>query len=162
MEFNKEQISDILIQAATLLDEVEALKYSIHDVNFEKKPSDSEPAIVEIIALVDHAQEEYFRPIIESMLQKHRKRSSNLRHFSQTFTYERDPEKTTEDIMNRVIKHRAALINYLERLPAIDWDRSVYIEGERRSIFDLITEMIQLDKEKLRIIADRVMAAIRR
>lgn len=162
MDFSKDHVGKLLDNAALLLDEIEALKYSSRDVEFEKKEEGQTYSILELVCLIDHAQENYFRPLVESLLRRDRPRSSRMEHFVNTFVFERDPEKTLEEMLNKVIKHRAAFLNYLSKLPIIDWDRSIYLNGVRKTIFDMVKEMTDYDKKQLKVIADRVMASIRR
>lgn len=162
MDFTKEHVSQLSQQAGILLDEIEALKYSLTDISFDSKEEGERYSLIELVCLLDYAQETYYKPIIESLMKKDRPRASRLENYETTFVYEADSEKTHEELLNKVIKHRAALINFLSRLSPIDWDRSIYVNSTRKTIYDLVTEMTEFDKRQLKTIADRVMAAMKR
>lgn len=162
MDFSKDDIAAVIRQAGILQDELEALKYSMRDVPFEERMEGTEMSIIEMVSLIDHGQENYYKPLVENLRKKERSLVTRVDPFTKTFTYEKDPEKTVEEILNRVIKHRAAFISYLDKLPIIDWDRSTYLSGKRMTIYDLVNEMADWEKEQLRIIAGAVMANMKR
>jgi hypothetical protein len=162
MDFSKDDISAVIRQAGVLQDEIEALKYSVNSVPFEEKLTSNDVSLIEMVALIDHAQETYYKPLVENLRKKERSLVTRQEHFTSTFVYEPDPEKTVEEVLNRVIKHRAAFLSYLEKLPVIDWDRSTYMNGKRMTIFDLLIEMTQWEKEHLRKIAEIVMTHLKR
>jgi hypothetical protein len=162
MDFSKDDIAAVIRQAAVLQDELEALKYSIRDVPFEEKLDGYSMTLLEMVSLIDHGQETYYKPLVENLRKKERSMVTRQDHFTSTFVFERDPEKSVEEMLNKVIKHRAAFLSYLEKLPIIDWDRSTYMGGKRMTIFDLLKEMTLWEKDHLRGVAEMVMAFMKR
>ena len=63
-----EQILSLVNDVAYLEHEAEALKYVIDTVPYMEKPAKNGSSIVETLLFLDHAQQEYFRKVIESTL----------------------------------------------------------------------------------------------
>lgn len=158
MEFNKENLEHLREDAAYLQDEIEALKYVIHNVPFDEKPGGTE-SILEMVALIDHAQVVYYRPVLE---QYKSKSDSDLvdikRNFDQSFKLELKEGDTVETVLNRIIKHRAALLNLASQIPAIQWQKKIITDRKKKSLFEIFEEMVHFERQQLKKVADRVMS----
>lgn len=158
MEFNKDNLELLREDAAYLQDEVEALKYVIHNVPFDEKPGGTE-SILEMVALIDHAQVTYYRPILEYFKNRQNIDLSDVKKdFHKSFKLNMQEGVTVETILNKIIKHRAALLNLSLQIPAIVWQKKVLINHEEKSLFDIFREMVLFEREQLKKVADRVMS----
>ncbi len=158
MEFNKENLEHLREDATYLQDEIEALKYVIHDIPFEEKPGGTE-SILEMVALIDHAQVTYYRPILEQYRKKSNPDMTQInRNFHQSFILEMKEGDTVETVLNRIIKHRAALLNLASQIPAIEWQKKVIADGRDKTLFDIFEEMVHFERQQLKKVADRVMS----
>ncbi|HKJ47128.1 MAG TPA: hypothetical protein VJ991_14945 [Balneolales bacterium] len=158
MEFNKQNLEYLIEDATYLQDEIEALKYVIHDIPFDEKPGD-EDSIIEMIALIDHAQLTYYRPILETFRSAKNPNFSNIKpDFRRSFQFGLSEELTVDKVLNKIIKHRAALLNIAHDIPVIAWQKKGILNGEEISLFDIFQEMIVFERNQLKKVADRVMA----
>ena len=158
MDFNKQKLNEIKESLGYLQDEMEALKYMAGTMAFDKAPEGQSEAIVDLIALIDHAQVSYFRPAIEGITRNSPKRTFEIEvDFRDTFNIKFEDEYGSVDkLLNKVIKHRAALLSVVNRIPPIEWERKGVIKGKSRSVFQILTELVHFEKKQLKLIADRV------
>ncbi|HKJ31620.1 MAG TPA: hypothetical protein VKA34_07320 [Balneolales bacterium] len=158
MDFNKKNLEYVLEDATYLQDEIEALKYVIQEVPFDEKPGGVE-SIIEMIALIDHAQLQFYRPILEEIKSNNRPDFKKINpDFKNTFEFEMKEGESVEKVLDRIIKHRAALINIANSIPVITWQKKVTINHRDKSLFQIMQEMIQFERAQLKKVADRVMA----
>jgi hypothetical protein len=158
MEFNKQNLEYLIEDATYLQDEIEALKYVIHDIPFDEKPGD-EDSIIEMIALIDHAQLKYYRPILETFRSAKNPDLSNINpDFKSSFQFELTDELTVDKVLDKIIKHRAALLNIAREIPILEWQKQRKLKNKEISLFDIIQNMIVFERSQLRKVADRVMA----
>lgn len=158
MDFNKKNLEYVLEDASYLQDEIEALKYVIHDVPFDEKPG-GEESIIEMIAMIDHAQLQFYRPILEEIRSSSRPNFSKINpDFRKTFKFEIKEDESVEKTLDRIIKHRAALINIANSIPVITWQKKVTVKGQENSLFQVMQDMIKFERSQLKKVADRVMA----
>ena len=157
MDFNKTQIDNLIDDVSYLQDEVEALKYVIHSVPFEEKPAGKE-SILELVALIDHAQKVFFRPFVESVSGFMKADDSIDDEFRKTFVLDMEKYESVDNLLDKIVKHRAALLSILTKLNVIDWNRKGAVKGRPKSIFNLVTEMVEFERNQLKMVADRVMS----
>ncbi|MDX1586237.1 MAG: hypothetical protein R3222_05815, partial [Balneolaceae bacterium] len=84
-EITQEQLDTLTEDASYLQDEAEALQYVIETVPYTETPPDGR-SIAEMLMLIDHAQVNYYRPILEDAFKNPRPtRLSNYEHLRDTF-----------------------------------------------------------------------------
>jgi len=157
MDFNKSQIDQIIDDASYMQDEAEAFKYVISTVPYSEKPA-GEESILEMIALIDHAQKKFYRPFVETAARLTKRPVEYDENFAKTFSLDKEKYSNPEYLLNKIIKHRAALLSILEKLSALDWNKKAEVKNRERSIFDVMTEMVHFERNQFKKVADRVMA----
>jgi hypothetical protein len=157
MEFNKTQIDQLTEDVSYLQDEVEALKYVIHSVPFEEKPAGRE-SILELVAMIDHAQKVFYRPFVESVAGFSRPDDYIDEDFRKSFSLEKDKIETVDNLLDKIIKHRAALLSVLQKMNIIDWNRKGMVKGRSKTIYTIISEMVEFERNQLKMVAERVIS----
>lgn len=157
MEFNKTQIDQLTEDVSYLQDEVEALKYVIHSVPFEEKPAGRE-SILELVAMIDHAQKVFYRPFVESVAGFAKPEDFIDDEFRKSFSLEMDKIETVDNLLDKIIKHRAALLSVLQKMNIIDWNRKGLVKGRSKTIYTVITEMVEFERNQLKMVAERVIS----
>ena len=159
-EITQDNVDELISDAEYLQDEAEALKYVIDMVPYRETPPDGY-SIYNMLKLIDHAQKEYYRPIIEKVYTENRlQRLSHFEHYQDTFSEkdEDEDEINVQKALSKIVKHRAALINIFSQITLIDWDKELIGEkGESLRLFDLANRMIREERRVLKDIADLVL-----
>lgn len=157
-EVHQEQIDQLTDDAAYLQDEAEALTYLISQVPYDTDPPDG-LSIYSMLRLIDHAQKNYVRPVIEKVFSENRTLIlTEERHFRNTFEKDESEEKDVQRVLRKIIKHRAALISMIKKIPLIDWERTLEDElGKKISLYTFTREMIAEERRILKEIADLVL-----
>lgn len=156
-EVTQEQVQSLVDDARYLEDEAEALTYLIEQVPYAEVPSGG-MSILQKLALIDHAQHRYYRPLIEKIFANARPlKIQDIEHYRDSFDFP-DDEKDVQKVLKKIIKHRAALLSLFDRIPLIDWEREV-IDPENNSItlYQFARNMIQEERRLLKEIADLVL-----
>ena len=155
-EVTQQQYEQLLDNAKYLQDEAEALMYIIDQVPYSETPADG-MSIIQMLALIDHAQKNYYRPLIEKSFSSPRVlQLSNFDSYDETFEFPED-EKDVQKILKKISKHRAAILNLFERIPLIDWEREVKSGRQSLSLYDLANKMVRDERKILKEIADLVL-----
>ncbi|MEX0661738.1 MAG: hypothetical protein WEA58_00705 [Balneolaceae bacterium] len=155
-EVTQQQIDELLDDAAYLQDEAEALKYIIDAVPFSQVPEEG-MSILQKLMLIDYAQIDYYRPIVEKSFSS--TRTVDLRKFDHyKDTYEPSDEEDIHKVLNKLIKHRAGLLNVIKKIPLIDWEREIKVDSDKMiSLYLFINQLIKDEREQLKEIADLVL-----
>lgn len=147
----------LLDHAAYLKDELTALKLVISAVPYKEKPLDEE-SIMEMIMMIDHAQTSYYNPVISRVFSDANPVLNDIEDFRVTFTPLPDNEDLHPDeIIEKVISNRLALMDKLNQIPIDDWERAATLNGKKTSITELLHDMIDFERKKLKEIAERVL-----
>ncbi|WP_340103119.1 hypothetical protein [Rhodohalobacter sp. 8-1] len=155
-EVTQEQYEELLEDAKYLQDEAEALMYIIDEVPYTEAPSDG-MSIIQMLALIDHAQKNYYRPLIEKSFSNPRSlQLNNFESYDETFEFPED-EKDVQKILRKISKHRAAVLNLFEKIPLIDWEREVKSGHQSIRLFDFANKMVRDERKILKEIADLVL-----
>lgn len=156
-EITQEDIDRLVEDASYLQDEAEAMKYVIEGVPYSETPP-GKRSIVEMLLLIDHAQLSYFRPILEEAWKNPRPtRLDQYNSFEDTFELDEEKAADIQKVLNKIIKHRAGLINVIKNIPLIDWETTIY-DGEKDiTLYHFMLQMITYERRKLKEIADLVM-----
>ena len=153
-----EKINNLIEDARYLQDEIEALQYVIEEIPY-KKENPSDPSIAELLFKIDHAQKYYYKP----MLQKVAKTKSHvvdmrrLDNYEESFDFNVDELDDIQPKLKKIIKHRASLVNAMQNIHTIDWEKQINTQGSSRSLFDIIENMVRYERGILKKIADQVM-----
>lgn len=158
-EVTQKQVEELISDAEYLQDEAEALKYVIDSVPYKETPPEGH-SIYNMLKLIDHAQKDYYRPLIEKVFSENRPISlSNYEHYKESFqeTVE-DDDFNVQKSLSKIVKHRAALINLFKKLSLIDWERELRGErGEGLRLIDFANRMVREERRLLKDIADLVL-----
>ena len=159
-EITKTELDSLLDDASYLEDEAEALKYVIESVPYDETPPDG-MSILNKLRLIDHAQVNYYRPIIENVFSENRlHKLADYDHYRDTFEEKSDDDEEADiqKVLNRIIKHRAALLNVFKGITLIDWERKLRTKsGSEITLIDFASTMIQEERKILKEIAELVM-----
>lgn len=156
-EVTQELFEQLIEDASYLQDEAEALRYIIDTVPYDQAPPEGQ-SIVEKLLFLDHLQIQYYRPVYEQvMANRNRVKAGNYSYFKETFVAVEEKASDIQKVLKKLAKHRAAVINILNRIPLIDWERGVYKINTEITLYEFAREMIQFDRKILREIADMVM-----
>lgn len=157
-EVTQEQLKQLIDDVSYLQDEAEALKYVIDQVPYTETPPDG-LSIYEMLKLLDHAQVNYFRPIVENVFSENRiVNTSTMEDYEDTFELSEGDDKDVDKALNKIIKHRAALINVFGKIPLIDWERELKNrQGKIITLFEFVNNMVKQERSILKEIADLVL-----
>jgi hypothetical protein len=155
-EVTQEKYEQLLEDASYLQDESEALKYVIDSIPYDESPPD-QLSVKESLQLLDHAQKNYFRPIIERVLNKNRPvYLGKFEHFVDSFSGEKDV--SIHKLLDKIGTHRAALLNLFSNISLINWEKNLYDKNNNPiTLFEFAQSMIKNDRQILKNIADLVM-----
>ncbi|TNE72234.1 hypothetical protein EP331_07690 [bacterium] len=156
MDFTKTQIDQLIDDVSYLQDEVEALKYVIHSVPFDEKPAGKE-SIIEMVALIDHAQKVFYRPFVEFVAGFAKPEEPIEDEFRKSFLFDMEKYETVDGLLDKIVKHRAALMSVLVKMNVIDWNKKGVVKGKPKTIYTVVTEMVEFERNQLKMVADRVM-----
>jgi hypothetical protein len=157
-EITRDQIEKLTNDAEYLVDEAEALKYVIESVPYDEPPPEG-ASILNMLKLIDHAQVSYYRPIIEKVFAENRvQKLAWFEHYEETFDPVPKGEGDIQKILNKIVKHRAALLNSLKNISIIDWERVLKdVDGNEKYLIEFANEMIVNERKLLKDIADLVL-----
>lgn len=158
-EITQEQFENLLDDVSYLQDEAEAMKYIIDEVPYTEVPPE-DMSIYEKLLLIDHAQSNYYRPVVEKIFSENRLLNlSNFESYINTFERPKEDEEINiHKVLNKIIKHRAGLINTISKIPLIDWERGVKNQlNEIISLFEFVKSMVKEERNILKEIADLVL-----
>lgn len=157
-EVTQEQFEEVLEDATYLQDEAEALRYVIDTVPYSETPPE-DVSILDKLLLLDHIQVNYYRPVFEQAQKTTGRnvKARNFRQFCDDFTPEDEKAGDIQKVLNKLAKHRAAIINIFSQIPLIDWDQIIYKDNNKITLYDFALDMIRKDRTILKEIADMVM-----
>lgn len=157
-EVSQEEIEKLVEDAAYLQDEADALQYVIETIPYSESPPGGR-SVAEMLLLIDHAQLSYYRPILEKANED--PRPTHLKHFThfrESFEIDEDKLKDVHKILSKISKHRAGLVNFIDKIPLIDWETVIYKDNKQILLVDFLKEMINFERSILKNIADQVKA----
>jgi len=156
-ELTREQVDQLIEDASYLQDEAEALKYVIEEVPYSETPPEGY-SIAEKLLLLDHAQLSYYRPILEDTVQNPRPtRLDHYEDFRESFQSDEEKINDIQKLLSKIVKHRAGIVNAINNISLIDWEKAIYKNDKEILLFDFIHEMIRFDRSVLKEIADQVL-----
>jgi hypothetical protein len=157
MEIKQSQIDSLINDVAYLEHEAEALKYVIESVPYNKTPREGR-SIAEILHFIDHAQQKYYRPVIEDTFRNNRPINLNS-YVKPSESYERDEEllQDIQKLLYKISKHRVALLNLIKNLQLIDWEREISEGRSTVTLYEFTLGMVNNERKTLKEIADLVL-----
>lgn len=156
MDITRESVDRLINDALYLQDELEALKYVISAVPYTEKPPD-QLSILEMIAMIKHGQSEFYRPAAENLVSRTRSVAKVNEDFKSNFDGNDYTDIDINRLIDKIIKHRVSFVNFLKDVPVNQWEDTDLIRGQSKSLFRLITEMIQFERGQLKSVAERVL-----
>jgi hypothetical protein len=157
MEVKQSQIDSLIDDVAYLEHEAEALKYVIDSVPYDQTPPGGR-SIAEILMFLDHAQQSYYRKVIEDAFKS--VRPINLNGYidpEETFEVDEELSKDIQKLLYKISKHRVALLNLIKNIQLIDWEREISKGRETISLYDFTSQMVRKERSTLKEIADLVL-----
>lgn len=157
MEIKQSQIDSLIDDVAYLEHEAEALKYVIESVPYTEAPPERR-SIAEILMFIDHAQQHYYRKVIEDSYKS--VRPINLNAYADpkdTFEKNEEFEKNIQKLLYKISKHRVALINLIKNIQLIDWEREISRGRDTITLYEFTSQMVKKERSTLKEIADLVM-----
>lgn len=157
MEIKQSQIDSLINDVAYLEHEAEALKYVIESVPYNQTPTGGR-SIAEILHFLDHAQQKYYRPVIEDTFKNNRPINLNS-YIKPSESYERDDDllQDIQKLLYKLSKHRVALLNLIKNLQLIDWEREISEGRTTISLYEFTLGMVNNERKTLKEIADLVL-----
>lgn len=158
MDIKQSQVDSLIDDVAYLEHEAEALKYVIDSVPYDERPSGGR-SIAEILMFLDHAQQTYYRKVIEDAFKS--ARPINLNAYSDpedTFEPDEELSKDIQKLLYKISKHRVALLNLIKNINLIDWEREISRGKESLTLYDFASQMVRKERSTLKEIADLVLA----
>lgn len=155
MNISQSQRTDLIEKVAYLEHEAEALKYVIDSIPYDKKTK-SGRSVLEALLYLDHAQQHYFRKVIEDA---HKSvRPININSYvkpSDSFEVSED-DKDVQKVLYKIAKHRVSLINLLHNISLIDWEREVSMNKTNITLYQFVSDMTHQERVILKEIADLI------
>ena len=156
------QVKEICDDVSYLQDEAEALKYLIDRVPYDEQPPEGH-SIINTLRLIDFSQQYYYRPAIQNTLSDNR--PVKLNEFEDPETgfdaMLKDAANESADIqkvLNKIIKHRAALLNIIDKISLFEWEKNLIAKNKREILlFDFVSEMIRKERGYLKKVADLIL-----
>jgi cysteinyl-tRNA synthetase len=156
-QFNQDDLNNLLEDARYVENEADALRYVIDEVPYDTKPAGG-MSIAELLLMLDHAQKNYYRPIIEQAFKSSEPIDiSDVEHYRENFEVSLEDDFDIFKALQKISKHRAALVNVLSNIPLIDWSRTIYKGDREMALHQFVRSMITDDRKILKEIADLVM-----
>jgi hypothetical protein len=158
MDIKQSQIDSLIDDVAYLEHEAEALKYVIDSVPYNETPPGGR-SIVEILMFLDHAQQYYYRKVIEDAFKSLRPINLNA-YTDPTETFEPNPDlaKDIQKVLYKISKHRVALLNSINNIQLIDWEREISKGKQSITLYDFTSQMVRKERSTLKEIADLVLS----
>ncbi|MEX1061983.1 MAG: hypothetical protein WEC12_00150 [Balneolaceae bacterium] len=157
-EVTQERIQEIIEDATYLQDEAEALRYVIDSIPFDQStPGDY--SVIDKLLLLDHLQVNYYRPLFDQATSKSSPsaRVQDLASSYADFSIDDENKPDILKVLGKLSKHRAALISVMRQIPLIDWEKTLYKDNQKISLYDFAASMVRNDRKLLKEIADTVM-----
>lgn len=151
-----EQFSRLKDDVAYLIDEAQALIMVIDVVPAAEKRGGIE-SMLDMIYLIDHAQQTYYRPLIEQIFSLPEVKTDTA-DFRKTVDYSSQTYESAAALLQKLIGNRRTLVEYLEAAGEKSLLKTGHINGAERSIADLLLEMVAFERQQLKLVAERVLS----
>ena len=155
---SQEDIDNLIEDARYLQDEMEALQYVIEEIPY-KEDHPSEQSIAEMLYRIDHAQKYYFKPVLDKVY-KTRDRIPDVRrlgNYEESFEFDLNDDVDIQNKLQKIVKHRAALVNAMKRIYLMDWNDVIETREGEVHLYTFLKNMVYHERAVLKQIADRVL-----
>lgn len=154
----KEWVDRVLDDASYLQKEAEALSYVIDEVPHQASPPEGY-SIAQLLMLINHAQEHYYKTVINDAISSKRPISlNNYNDFKNTFTPPDEESVNIQKILNMLGNNRASLVNKLKKISLFDWQKRIYKNDKEVLLIEFVEEMNHNDHVHLKKITNLVQA----
>ena len=163
---HSKRVEDLIKDIEYLIYEIEALKSVIFEVKYDDKPpGENQLSILDKIRLIGYIQNHYYEELARSIVdQKERSDSVNIEEVKSRFIKEvsADPRQQQDaaHYLSEIIESRQRLLKQLRDLESKRWQQGLNRNegGETGSItlWSLMEEMVEFERNELKEIADRV------
>lgn len=157
MDIKQSQIDALLDDVSYLEHEAEALKYVIDSVPYNEAPPEGR-SIAEILMYLDHSQQNYYRKVIEDVVNS--VRPINLNAYinpDETFEFDEELGENIQKLLYKISKHRVALYNQVKNIQLIDWEREITKGKQSIILYEFVKQMVKKERSTLKEIAELVM-----
>jgi hypothetical protein len=157
-DINQQSVEHLISDLKYLQDEAEALKYVIDSVPYDQQ-TPSGTSVIERLMFIDHAQHQYYREILEEAFKS--PRPINLNQYSlpeESFIADPELASDIQKVLFKLSKHRAAILNLVEKIPLIDWERTIKAYDSEINLYEFIVQMVKEERKVFKEIADLVMS----
>ncbi len=151
----------LLQQLAHLVEEVEALGTVVDGLPEQIKNGRPVPDVLtmkELYGALAILDAEVRRPRVEQITEQNEPSFSSVDVHEQVHESGWN-EKSLDDILDRVMEARRALVDRLEAVPPETWHHTAALDGTSVTLFDLVYRMTQSDAERLRDLGYRLHGA---
>lgn len=155
---SQEDIDNLIEDASYLQDEMEALQYVIEEIPYNQEHP-TEHSIAEMLYRIDHAQKYFYKPVLDKV-KKISDRIVDVRrlgNYQDSFEFDNNQEKDIQEKLQKIVKHRAALVSAMESITLTVWNQSVETREGDVQLFKLFQNMVHKERSVLKKIADRVL-----
>jgi len=156
MEYSDEHLKSLISDASYLVDEAEALTYVIGSVPVSEKTAGID-SILEMIAIIDHAQQTYYRPLAERLFSVPNV-NTQATDFRTTFALDETEANDPVRVLKRIAKHRVGFMNFISKLPLRDLRTEGKVNGKSCTIASLLEEMVNFERKQLKLVAERILS----
>lgn len=155
---NQDLIGQLIDDISYLEAEAEALKYLIDKIPYDEKPPQGQ-SIKDMLRLIDFAQHHYYRPIIKRVLLENQIiKLNDFKHFTVSFLDHEDDEADIHEVLNKLIKHRVALLTIIKKIHPFEWEKPLKDEkGVEIILFKFVQNMVKTERSTLKEIADLIL-----
>ena len=149
---------DLIEDAAWLTEELESLKCILPELPYSDRPMGQE-SILDILAKIGAAHEQFFTPLINN-LQTGGEGESSVENIdfetlqANQATFGDDPLK----LLDKLISQRLSLVATLEKLDESAIHGMISLKTGDTDVFTLINRMILFDRSQLKKVAERMLA----
>ncbi len=158
LEFTREHLDEILEDITYLQDETEALRYVIDTVPYDRATPGG-VSVIDKLLLLDYLQQDYYRPVFNSAAGRGpgTLKTEPVEKVIDRFKPESESSLDILALLKRISKHRASLVNILEKIPLTEWEQQVVLNGKKETLFQFAKNLVYRDRQILREIASMVM-----
>ncbi len=152
----QERVEKLIEGAAYLQKEAEALQYVIEEVPYDAAPPEGY-SIAELLMLIDHAQFNYYEPVIDDALDgKRPTRLHDFSNFQKDFNPDERGDEDIQALLKSIAQHRVTFVNKLKDISLNTWEVEIYDKNREILLADVIEEMIHNDQVQLKKITNLV------
>ncbi len=153
-----QMFNTLLQDAAYLQEELNALKQVIGAIPYTERPLEQE-SVLDMITRIGYAQSACFLPAIQLVMQAGNMKTTIQPDYKKTFQPHDYDDIPVDTIIDRIIAERKLLISLLSEAPSSAiYDRNPVNVMGSKSLYELIEEMVNYERDQLKQVAERVLS----